>query len=308
MKYTELGKSGITISTITHGCMELGGGRWKTLDAEHNAKLLRIALDHGVTTFDTAEGYGGGRSEEIVGEALKDRRKNCVIATKVSKEHLRAADVKKAAEGSLKRLGTDYIDLLYIHWPNPDIPLSETMPAFAQLKQEGKIRAIGVSNFDVPLMREAMQYAPIDALQPEYNLLERNIERDVLGFCAEHQISVLSYNSIAKGILSGAFHFGGAKLEAEDFRNEKPLFQPENLERELPLLSLLRDIAAQHKASLSQVAIAWVLRQKGMSSAIVGTQNHQHFADNIEAVSVELSDADLARLNAASDTVIRALT
>lgn len=304
MKYTKLGKSDITISRITHGCMELGGGKWKVMDKEHNIALLKTALEHGITTFDTAEGYGAGASELIVGEALKENRHNCVIATKVLPDHLHKADVRKAAEGSLKRLGTDYIDLLYVHWPNANIPLEETLGEFDRLKEEGKIRAIGVSNFNLDLMKQAVKLTQIDALQPEYNLLQRDIESGVLQFCDENRISVLSYNSVAKGILTGAFHFKGAKLDAEDFRNEKPLFSAKNMETELPLLNLLKDIAEAHKATVSQTAAAWVLAQKGMSSAIIGTQNLTHFIENIDAIEIELTGEELKKIDSISKEVI----
>lgn len=308
MKHTKLGKTGIDISAITHGCMELGGGRWYTAERAHNVKLLRMAFDQGITTFDTAEGYGAGRSEEIVAEALGQMRAKCVICTKVLPEHLHADDVRAAAEGSLRRLGTDYIDLLYVHWPNKDIPLEETLGEMQQLKEAGKIRAIGVSNFDLELLQRAVKITQIDALQPEFNLLERNVQfAGILDFCQKNDISVLSYNSVAKGILTGAFHFYGVKLNADDFRNQKPLFSPENMEREKPLLHLMRQIADQHGISLSQVAIAWVLAQAGMSSAIVGTQNEKHFLDNLDAVQLELSSQELVDLSTTSADVIRQL-
>lgn len=307
MKYTKLGKTEITISKITHGCMELGGGRWKVLDREHNIALLRTAMEQGITTFDTAEGYGAGNSEIIVGEALKENRRNCVIATKVLPDNLHAVDVRKAAEGSLKRLGTDYIDLLYVHWPNKNIPIEETLGEFAKLKQEGKIRAIGLSNFSLVQIKQAMLITQIDALQPEYNLLQRDIESGLLEFCAQNQISVLSYNSIAKGILTGAFHFYGAKLDEADFRNEKPLFSTANMQIELPLMNLLKDFAQVHKVSVSQVATAWVLAQNGMSSAIIGTQNPKHFIENIGAIDLSLTAAELKDLDKTSREVISQL-
>lgn len=308
MKYTQLGRTGIEISCITHGCMELGGGRWYTAEKEHNIALLRAAFDQGITTFDTAEGYGAGRSEEIVGKALGALRDRCVICTKVLPEHLHASDVRMAAEGSLRHLGTDYIDLLYIHWPNKAIPLEETLGEMSRLKEEGKIRAIGVSNFDLDLMRQALSITRIDALQPEFHLLERSVQTDgVLDFCAENAISVLSYNSIAKGILSGAFHFYGAKLDEEDFRNQKPLFSKANMAVEQPLLELLSTLASKYEASISQIAIAWVLAQHGMSSAIVGTQNQKHFIDNISAVDLKLESSDIQKLDYCSSTVIERL-
>lgn len=308
MKYCKLGKTDICISGITHGCMELGGGRWKTLDKESNINLLKTALENGITTFDTAEGYGAGASERIVGEALKDRRKDCVIATKVLPDNLRAAEVRKAAEESLRRLQTDYIDLLYIHWPNAAIPLSETLGEFIKLKEEGKIRAIGVSNFSLEQLKAASAITHIDALQPEYNLLQRRIEDGILPYCADNQISVLSYNSIAKGILSGVFHFNGVKLDSEDFRNEKPLFSPENLETEKPLLNYLKETADVHKATISQIAAAWVLARRGMSSAIIGTQNPRHFVENIHSMDISLTQAEIDTLDKISNEVIGKLT
>lgn len=308
MKYTALGKSGIQISRITHGCMELGGGKWHVEEKGVNIRLLRTAYDNGITTFDTAEMYGTGASEEIVGEALEDIRKDCVIATKVIKEHLRPDDIEKAVAASLKRLRTDYVDLLYVHWPNDDIPIEDTIGKFRELKDRGVIRAIGVSNFSLDQLRAAMAVANIDALQPEFNLLTREAQFDgTMEYCAENQISVLSYNSVSKGILTGAFHFYGARLSSDDFRNAKPLFQPENLKRETPLLEKLLEISRKTGRSISQLAIAWVLAQRGMSSTIVGTQNEKHFLDNLAGADMTLGREELEVLDRISKEVISTL-
>lgn len=308
MKYTVLGKSGIEISKITHGCMELGGGKWHVEEENVNIRLLRTAYDNGVTTFDTAEMYGAGASETIVGKALEGIRKNCVIATKVIKEHLRPDDIEKAVADSLKRLRTDYVDLLYVHWPNDDIPIEDTIGKFKELKDRGIIRAIGVSNFSLSQLKSAMAVANIDALQPEFNLLTRDVQFDgTMDYCAENQISVLSYNSISKGILTGAFHFYGSKLDREDFRNAKPLFQPENLKREMPLLEKLLEISRETGHTLSQLAIAWVLSQRGMSSTIVGTQNEKHFLDNLAGAGISMGPQDLRELDRVSREVISTL-
>jgi len=288
--------------------MELGGGQWDVMEDEYNIGLLDLALENGISTFDTAEGYGKGHSEEIVGQALAGRREKCVIATKVSKEHLMPADIRRAIEGSLKRLNTSYVDLYYIHWPNDAIPIEKTIGEFNKLKNEGLIRAIGVSNFSLKQLKEAMKFGIIDALQPEYNLLQRDIESDLLPFCLENSISVLSYNSIAKGILSGAFHLSGSVLKASDFRNTKPLFQPENLEKERPLILLLDKIARQKNATIAQVAISWQLHQKGLSSAIVGTQNKKHFVENIQSEGIDLTSAELNAISSQSRQVIASLS
>ncbi|MCI6376976.1 MAG: aldo/keto reductase [Clostridiales bacterium] len=312
MEYKKLGQTDIMVSRITHGCMELGGSSnpnvyWDVRDESYNIDLLHTALDNGITTFDTAESYGAGRSEEIVGKALKGVRKDCIIATKVSKTHLRANDIQAALEGSLRRLQTDYIDLYYIHWPNPDIPLEETMVKLAQLRQSGVIRSIGVSNFSAAQLREALQYAPLDAYQPEYNLLSRDIEAEIMPICCKHQISILSYNSLAKGLLTGAFHQHGAVLTPEDFRKDKPLFRKENMLLEQDLILCLREIAVNHGVSISQVAIRWALEQPAMASAIIGTQNTRHFTDNIQAFSLSLSTEELNIIRNASDRVIASL-
>jgi len=300
------------VSRITHGCMELGGSSnpnvyWDVRDESHNIALLHTALDNGITTFDTAESYGAGRSEEIVGKALKGVRKDCIIATKVAKTHLRANDIQTALEGSLRRLQTDYIDLYYIHWPNPDIPLEETMTKLAELRKSGVIRSIGVSNFSAAQLREALQYAPIDAYQPEYNLLSRDIEAEIMPICSANQISILSYNSLAKGLLTGAFHMHGTVLAPEDFRKDKPLFRKENMLLEQDLISCLKKIAAEHEVSIAQVAIRWALEQPAMTSAIIGTQNARHFTDNIQAFSLSLSPQEVDVIRNASDRVIASL-
>lgn len=311
MKYVELGRSGIQISQITHGCMELGGGfsglNWKVEEKETNIRLLRLALENGINIFDTAEVYGDGNSEKIVGEALKEVRDKCLIATKVSPDHLDKQGVKTAAENSLRRLDTEYIDLLYVHWPNADIPMEETMEAFNQLKKEGKIRSIGVSNFNLEQLTTAQKLAQIDALQIEYNLLEQKNKEELIDLSNKNQISVFCYNSIAKGILSGAFHFGGKTLSADDFRNNKPLFSAANLENEKPLMELLKNVAGNHDASISQIALAWMLQGDRISSAIVGTQNEKHFLGNIAAVDIELTKEEMVQLNQVSKETIDAL-
>ena len=179
------------------------------------------------------------------------------------------------------------------------------MEAFTLLKQQGKIRAIGVSNFNKAQMEAVCRCAQLDALQPEYNLLTRGIETEDLPFCAANNVSVLTYNSIAKGILSGAFHFGGKVVT--DFRTAKPLFQPEALRKETPLLTLLRDVAATHGVTLSQVAIAASLAHAGVSSTIVGTQNEQHFLDNLAAAELALTEAELTAIDETSARVIASL-
>ncbi|WP_274651010.1 aldo/keto reductase [Paenibacillus humicola] len=313
MEYVQLGKTDLKVSRITYGAMELGGGnayaggmdRWAVKPDEDNIRLLQTAFENGVNSFDTAELYGAGRSEMIVGKALGGMRKDCVIATKISPHHLRPNDIRIAVSQSLFRLNTDYIDLYYIHAPSKEIPIEETMSELVKLRQEGVIRAIGVSNFSLGQLKQAMEYGRIDAIQPEYNLLQRNIEQDLMAYCVEHEISIMSYNSVAKGILTGAFHLYGHQVS--DFRRNRPLFQPDNMRKTAPLIAGLKEIADARGAALSQVAIHWLFRQKGLTSAIIGTQNEQHFLENLKAVGLQVTDEEIAGLSAVSADVLQSI-
>jgi aryl-alcohol dehydrogenase-like predicted oxidoreductase len=307
MEYVNLGGTDSKISRISFGCWEMGGAQWEFTSDEVNIKVIHAALDHGITSFDTAEGYGDGHSEEVLGKALQGRRQNCFVATKVSPNNLRAADVRKSVTASLKRLCTDYVDLYYIHWPNVDIPLEETMSEMLKLQKEGLIRFIGVSNFSAPLLEEALKTGRVEAIQPEYSLLQRNIEDDILPLCRKMSISVMSYSSIAKGILTGIFHFGGVKLKETDFRAARRLFLPEHLKKEKELLDLMKTIAARLNITISQLALSWIFHQEGLGSAIVGTQSEKHLLENINALGVTIPPRDLADLNTVSSKVIEAI-
>ncbi|MDR6884537.1 aldo/keto reductase [Bacillus sp. 3255] len=304
MKAKKLGNAGFDISTITFGCWELGGGPWEFTNDQNNIALIRQAFEQGVTTFDTAEGYGNGHSEEIVGAALADIRKDCIITTKVSRSNLSPQDVRKSAENSLSRLKTDYIDIYYIHWPSFEIPVQDTLSEFVKLKEEGLIRAIGVSNFSLEQLKEAVSYAQIDVIQPEYSLLHRAIEPEIVPFCEEHSIGIMSYSSIAKGILTGAFHLQGKTLKADDFRSTRRLFLPEHMEAEKELLSLMKELADAKQATVSQIAIAWLLHQEALTSAIIGTQDEHHLRNNVAAAALELSASELEQLSAVSNRAL----
>ncbi|HEY5583828.1 MAG TPA: aldo/keto reductase [Ruminiclostridium sp.] len=305
MKYNKLGKSDLHISLITYGCWEMGGGdKWELRSDEGNIEALRTALKNGINSFDTAVNYGDGHSEVVVGKGLEGKQQECIIATKVRPNDLSPKDVRKSFEESLQRLRSSYIDIFYIHWPNANIPLKDTLLEFNRLKDEKLIKAIGVSNFSIEQLKEATQYAQIDAVQMEYSLLQRDIEKEILPFCVENSISVLSYSSIAKGILTGAYHFNGLKLKPNDFRSTRRLFLPEHIEKETELLNLMKEIAESKGATISQIAVSWLLNQKGLTSAVVGTQSEHHLADNIKATDVELTTNELDRLDRVSKKVL----
>ena len=304
MKDVKFGKTDSMVSRISFGCWEMGGAMWEHTSDEINTKAVYKALEEGINSFDTAEAYGDGHSEEVLGKALEGRRKDIFLATKVSKHHLLPADLRNSVAGSLKRLRTDYLDLYYIHWPNPEIPLEETMQEMVKIQKEGLIRHIGVSNFDASLLKAALAIGRVEAIQNEYSLLHRDIERELLPFCLENSIAVMSYSSLAKGILTGIFHHGGVKLKETDFRLSRRLFSPAHLAAEAELLEVMKKMADSRNISCGQLALAWLFHQKGLSSALVGTQSEKHFLENINAVEFDLSAEDLAALDKVSAGVI----
>ncbi len=306
MKYRTIGKPGdneMNVSAISFGCWEMGGDSFEKESDETNVEAIREALSLGITSFDTAEGYGGGHSERVLAQALAGRRSECNIASKVAGWNLGADDVLRAAEASLRRLQTEYIDIYYVHWSNPDFPIEGTMSAFNRLKEEGLIRAIGLSNFSLAEMEEAARYARIDVIQPEYSLLERSIEADIVPYCLEHGIGILSFSSIAKGLLTGAFH-SGKQLSENDFRTTLRFFLPEHLEIESALIDVMKGIAEKKGVLLSQVAVSWLLHRPGLASAIVGTQNIGHLRSNADAADLELTEAENQLLESVSRQVI----
>ncbi|GHV91389.1 oxidoreductase [Spirochaetia bacterium] len=307
MEYATFGRTDSKISRISFGCWEMGGTQWEHTSDEINTQAIYRALDKGINSFDTAEGYGDGHSEEVLGKALQGKRNEVFVATKVAPKNLRAPDVRSSITNSLKRLRMDYVDLYYIHWPNKDIPLEETMGELLKVQKEGLIRHIGVSNFSLSQIKDALSFGRIEAIQNEYSLLQRDIEAEILPFCKNESISVLSYSSIAKGILTGIFHFGGTKIKESDFRALRRLFLPDHLEKEKELLDAMKEIADRSNIPLSQLAIAWLFSKPGLSSALVGTQSEKHLMENINAVGLSLSPQDTATLDKVSAKVLAAI-
>lgn len=301
-----LGTSGIEITPIIVGTWQAGKSGWVGIEDAEVIQALRAAFDAGITTFDTAEVYGKGYSEQIVGQALAEVRDRVVIATKVFANHLKYQQVFDACEGSLKKLKTDYIDLYQIHWPtgafNSEIvPIEETMRALNDLKQQGKIRAIGVSNFSRDQLAEAAQYGRIDSLQPPYNLFWRGIEQDAMPYCVENNISILAYSPLAQGLLTGKF---GAdhQFEEGDIRNKNKLFQGEHYQRAQQALAKLRPIADRNQCSMAQLALAWTIAQPQVN-AIAGARNSDQAVQNAKAAEIQLSESDLAEIDAIGRTV-----
>ena len=293
MEARKLGNSDIFISPILMGTWQAGKKMWVGVEDEQTIKAIRAAVDAGITTIDTAEVYGEGHSERIVAQALHDVRDQVVYATKVFSNHLKYDQVIEACDRSLTNLQTDYIDLYQIHWPsgafNSEIvPIEETMKALNQLKQEGKIRAIGVSNFSVSQLAEAAQYGRIDSVQPAYSLFWRQIEQDLTPYCVENNISILAYSSMAQGLLTGKFGLDHQFSEGDN-RLDNKLFQGENYQRAQKALDELRPIAEQQQCTLAQLALAWLIAQP-QTQAIAGARNGEQSTGNAQAMNVKLSD------------------
>ncbi|WP_017307034.1 aldo/keto reductase [Spirulina subsalsa] len=306
MKTRQLGTSDIQITPILMGTWQAGKRMWAGIEDEETIKAIRAAFEAGMTTIDTAEVYGEGHSERMVAQALGDVRDRAVYASKVFSTHLAYDQVIAACERSLTNLQTDYIDLYQIHWPagtwnTPLVPLEETMNALNTLKEQGKIRAIGVSNFSLPQLEEAAQYGRIESLQPPYSLFWRQIEGEQMPYCVDNQITILAYSSLAQGFLTGKFGRDHQFVEG-DHRYQNKLFAPEHYGRVQDALDQLRPIAARYDCSLAQLALAWLMAQP-QTCAIAGARYASQAVDNAQAAAIELSEADLALISDIGETV-----
>ena len=301
METRRLGTSYVNITPVLMGTWQAGKSMWVGVEDAETIKAIRAAFDAGITTVDTAEVYGKGHSEQIVAEALADVRDQVIYATKVFANHLKYDQVFEACEESLTRLKTDYIDLYQIHWPSGSfksevVPIEETMSALNLLKEQGKIRAIGVSNFSRAQIEEAMQYGRIDSLQPPYSLFWRQVEKEIQPYCVENNISILAYSSLAQGLLTGKFG-RDHKFEEGDNRKDNKLFKGENYERAQQALDKLRPIAERHQCSLAQLSLAWLIAQP-QTNAIAGARNTEQAVGNASAADVDLSADELTEIDA----------
>jgi myo-inositol catabolism protein IolS len=307
MELRRLGQTEIMISPVLMGTWQAGKAMWTGIDDNETQKAIRAAYDAGINAFDTAEVYGNGHSERILGQALTGLRDKVVIATKVFSNHLRYNQVISACERSLKNLNTDYIDLYQIHWPpgsfgHAAIPMAEIMKALKELLKLGKIRAIGVSNFNRPQLEEAQQLGEIVSLQPPYSLFWRQVENDAAGYCRENGLSILAYSPMAQGLLTGKFG-PGHQFEKGDHRSSNRLFQPANYQRVQAALDQLRPIAQAKGITLGQLALAWVIAQPN-TCAIAGARNAEQVLQNAAAARIQFSAEELQTL----DTISRSVT
>jgi methylglyoxal reductase len=324
MKRRMLGQSNIEVSPIILGTWAIGGWMWGGSNEKDAIEAIQTSIDHGINTIDTAAIYGMGHSEELVGKAIRGRRDRVVIATKcgmrwtgkegtdpwpqkdlagrdiVIRKNSKPESIIFECEQSLKRLGTDVIDLYQIHWPDISTPIEESWAAMARLKQQGKVRAIGVSNFNVEEMSRALTVAPIDSDQPSYSLIHRGIEKEILPFCRENDISVIVYSPLERGLLTGEITLD-REFPSGDHRRDHPLFSIENRKRVLAALEKIRPIANVYGVNFAQLIINWTIHEPGITAALVGARNAHQAAENAKALSFQLKDQDRAKIRQTFD-------
>lgn len=297
MEKRQLGNTDLYVTVIAEGCWPMGGDYWGGTDDEESIRTIHKCLELGVNLFDTAPGYGGGHSEEVLGKGLKGRRHEALISTKVPADPSR---IRASLEASLKRLQTDYTDICFVHWPRRSEPMKGTIEVLEQLRREGLIRAIGVSNFTVDMLEMAARYGTVDCLQPPYNMIWRFIEEDLLPYCREHQIGIMTYSSLAQGLLTGTITLR-TTYAPTDMRPRSVLWKSENLGKCLYMVEKLRAVAKELGVSVSQLALRWLISQPGVTTALMGARTPNEVSENVGAGDWELSREDLARVQDISD-------
>lgn len=311
MKTRKLGWTDLELTTVGFGAWAIGGNGWRfswgPQDDDESVRAIRHAIDVGVNWIDTAAVYGFGHSEEIVGRALREMGSRPIVATKCSRLRndrgeivgvLKRDSIKREAEQSLRRLGIDVIDLYQIHWPQPDAEIEEAWETMAELMEEGKIRYAGVSNFSVSQMERLQSMHPIASLQPPYSMLRREIEEEILGYCARNSIGVVVYSPMQKGILTGKYTPKKvAELPPDDHRRNDPHFMDPELSLTHDMLERIRPIAERHGRTLAQLAIAWVLRRPELTAAIVGTRKPSQIEDTARAAEWDLTPDEITEID-----------
>ena len=315
MQKRKLGKSNLEVSTLGLGCMGMSFSYGPPKDKQEMTALLRAAVERGVTFFDTAEVYGPFTNEELVGEALAPFRKQLVIATKFGFDlsggdtrpgmpglNSRPEHIKQAVEGSLKRLKVETIDLLYQHRVDPNVPIEDVAGAVKELIQQGKVKHFGLSEAGVQTIRRAHKVQPLTALQSEYSLWTRTPEMEVIPMLEELGIGFVTYSPLGKGFLTGKID-ENTKFDSTDFRSTLPRFTPEALKANQALIDLLGRIGKRKKATVAQIALAWLLAQKPWIVPIPGTTKLNRLEENIGAVAVELTPDDLREIDSAASKI-----
>lgn len=311
MKTRKLGYSELHLTTIGLGTWAMGGGDWKfgwgPQDDMSSVKAIHAALDMGINWIDTAAIYGHGHAEEVVGRAIKGIRNEVVIATKCGRvwegdsreigKSLRPDSIKREVEASLKRLNIETIDLYQIHWPEPDEEIEEGWATMAQLVKEGKVRYVGVSNFSLEQLIRAQAIHPITSLQPPYSMFRREIEEEIMAYCRTNQIGIIAYSPMQAGLLTGKFtKERAASLPDSDWRSQHPFFMEPQLSVNLQAIEQLKEIANKKNITLSQLSLAWVLRNKEVTAAIVGARSPEQIEETARAGDMSLSKEEIENI------------
>ncbi|QIL83496.1 aldo/keto reductase [Diaphorobacter sp. HDW4A] len=319
MKTVNLGKSDVQCEPVGLGTWAMGGWMWGGSDDAAAVQAIRASLDAGVRMIDSAPAYGLGHAEELVGQAVKGRRHDAVIATKCGLvwheqkgthffdeegkavyRYLGRDVIVHEAEVSLKRLGTDYIDLYITHWQDATTPVAETMDALLTLKRQGKIRAIGVSNIDAPTLREYLKHGQVDAIQERYSLIDRGIESDLVPICREHGVSVIGYSSLALGLLAGPMD-AARQFSGDDQRKDNPRFSSENRERLNRFFTELEPLRARVGCTFAQLMIAWTTEAEKIDIALCGARTPVQAQENARAGNVTIGAAYVQAINIAAE-------
>ncbi len=309
MRIKQLGNTDLELTVIGLGTWAIGGSwqyGWGPQDEDEAVAAILKAIDLGINWIDTAAIYGCGHSEELLGMALKKTKARPIIATKCSllwnekREKvscLKAESIRKECEASLKRIGVDVIDLYQMHWPEPEADLEEGWTEMARLQKQGKVSYIGVSNSNIKQLDRIRKIAPVDSLQPPYNMNNRGIEKELLGYCAKNKIGVVTYSPMQRGLLTGKFSKKYlSTLAPDDHRLKSPDFQGPQFSATLELVEKLKPIAKRNKRTLAQLAIAWVLRRPEVTSAIVGARKPSQITETAPAADFILSKTDIAEI------------
>jgi aryl-alcohol dehydrogenase-like predicted oxidoreductase len=313
-----IGKSGIDASAIGLGTWAIGGWMWGGTDEARSIETIHASIEEGVSLIDTAPAYGQGLAEEIVGKAIKGKRDKVVLATKCGlvwhtqqgnhffdyegapvHRYLGKDSIVHEVEESLKRLGTDYIDHYITHWQDPTTPVDETMEALEALKSSGKIRSIGASNTSVQDIKAYLNAGSLDAVQEEYSMVKRDIEQSLLPVARENNVSVLSYSSLALGILSGKMTVDRT-FDGDDQRKDNPRFSKANRLKVQHLMEAIKPVADQHDLTLAQTVIAWTLQQPGITFSLCGARTAQQARENAKAGRIKLSQDEVAMIDEAA--------
>ena len=309
MEYRAFGRTGMDVSAIGFGCWEIGGG-YGHFDESVVVKAVQRALDLGINLFDTAEGYGFGQSEEILGRALGTRRDEAIVVTKFGilqddgkwyRDSSRESALA-AIDRSLKALGTDYVDVYLIHWPDTDVPLEESMGALEEIVQAGKARFVGVSNFRPHLIETCMAARRVDITQYGYHMFDRRLEREVFPTIAQHEIGLMTYGSLAHGLLTGTFT-PETTFDESDWRSNGtafniPLFTEEVFARNVAAVNDLKPIAARHGKTMAQLALRWALRNPVVSVALIGFRRPEEVEENVAGLDLSLDQETLDEIEA----------